>query len=108
MDLVLGLLAPGGRLWFATDFLDYGELVQEILESQPGLVVESRSEPWPEGPRTNYEAKYVQEGRPILRLGAHFRNGTPPTELHPRGETGVTAAWAPPEPDEPQEEGAAP
>lgn len=106
VDLVLGLLAPGGRLWFATDFLDYGELVQEILESLPGLAVEPRSEPWPEGPRTNYEAKYVEEGRPILRLGAQFRNGTPPAELHPEGEIGVTAAWAPPEPDESPEEAA--
>lgn len=100
VDLVLGLLAPGGRLWFATDFLDYGELVREILESYPGLRVEPLTEPWPEGPRTNYEAKYVEEGRPILRLGAYFANGTPPGRLHPRGEAAVAAAWAPSEPDE--------
>jgi len=31
VDLVIGLLAPGGRLYFATDFLDYGELVLELL-----------------------------------------------------------------------------
>lgn len=104
VDLVLGLLAPGGRLWFATDFLDYGELVREILESYPGLVVDPRTEPWPGGPRTHYEAKYVEEGRPILRLGALFEGGSPPARLHPRGETGVTAAWAPPEPDEEEEE----
>src|SRR5690606_19215728 len=32
VDLVLGLLRPGGRLEFATDFLEYGELVAELLE----------------------------------------------------------------------------
>ncbi len=37
VDLVLGLLRPGGRLLFATDFLEYGELVLEILQGYPGL-----------------------------------------------------------------------
>jgi tRNA (guanine-N7-)-methyltransferase len=69
VDLVLGALAPGGRLYFATDFLDYGEQVAEILAGQPGIAV-TRFDRWPEGPRTNYEAKYEAEGRPILRLVA--------------------------------------
>lgn len=94
VDLVLGLLAPGAPLWFATDFLDYGHLVQEMLEAVPGLVVEPWVEPWPEGPRTNYESKYMEEGRPILRLGAHFAPGVDPTVLHPDGAAGILAAWA--------------
>jgi tRNA (guanine-N7-)-methyltransferase len=94
VDLVLGLLTPGGRLFFATDFLEYGELVAELLESCPGLEVRRRDRPWYEGPRTNYEAKYTEEGRPILRLQAILR-GT--AALHPRGAAGVLAAPYPPE-----------
>jgi tRNA (guanine-N7-)-methyltransferase len=90
VDLVIGLLAPGGRLCFATDFLEYGELVLELLAAYPGLVAGRRAEPWDEGPRTNYEAKYVAMGRPILRLEASL--ATPPLALHPRGQAAVLAA----------------
>lgn len=93
VDLVLGLLAPGGRLFFATDFLEYGELVLEILRGVPGLAVERRGEPWPEGPRTNYEAKYVAEGRPILRLEAAVAERARVRALHPQGAVGVLSAW---------------
>jgi tRNA (guanine-N7-)-methyltransferase len=95
VDLVLGLLRPGGRLLFATDFLEYGELVAEILEAHPALSVTRRDRLWDEGPRTNYEAKYIEEGRPILRLEAILNS---PPGLHPRGERGVLAAcWRDPE-----------
>jgi len=89
VDLVLGLLADGGRLLFATDFLEYGERVHEILTTYPGLTV-IRHARWPEGPRTNYEAKYEVEGRPILRLEAVWTAGCP--TLHPRGAAAVLAA----------------
>ena len=70
LDLVVGALAPGGKLEFATDFVDYGREVELLLASHPALDV-TRVEPgWPDGPRTNYEAKYVAEGRPIVRLEA--------------------------------------
>jgi tRNA (guanine-N7-)-methyltransferase len=97
VDLVLGLLRPGGRLLFATDFLEYGELVAEILESYPGLHIERRDRPWDEGPRTNYEAKYEQEGRPILRLAGTLE-GAP--VLHPRGRTGVLVGPSREEPED--------
>jgi len=97
VDLVLGLLRPGGRLLFATDFLEYGELVTEILESYPGLRIERRDRPWDEGPRTNYEAKYEQEGRPILRLTG-ILDGAP--VLHPRGAAGVLVGPSRAEPEE--------
>ncbi|HYU35297.1 MAG TPA: tRNA (guanosine(46)-N7)-methyltransferase TrmB [Thermoanaerobaculia bacterium] len=90
VDLVLSLLAPGGRLLFATDFLEYGETVAEILASYPGLHLTRRDRPWDEGPRTNYEAKYLLEGRPILRLEATLEPGA--AVLHPRGAQGVLAA----------------
>lgn len=82
VDLVLGLLAPGGSLDFATDFLTYGEEVRQLLESYPGARVEVLGAGWPEGPRTNYEAKYVQEGRPILRLTVRLERANGP---HPAG-----------------------
>ena len=90
VDLVLSLLQPGGRLLFATDFLEYGAVVQEILETYPGLRVARRDHPWDDGARTNYEAKYLVEGRPILRLEATLDPGA--ARLHPLGERGVLVA----------------
>ena len=96
VDLLVGAVAPAGALYFATDHLDYGGEVRVLLESYPGVAVVERVGGWPEGPRTNYEAKFVAAGRPILRLevrpaGTH--------DLHPRGEREVLAAvaGAPPE-----------
>lgn len=100
LDLVLGLLAPGGRLVFGTDFLEYGELVVSILRGYPGLQVEVLEGGWPGGPRTNYEAKYVAEGRPILRLVAHLTEAPVPPPLHPEGRAGVLTAFPPPKPEE--------
>lgn len=82
VDLVLGLLRPGGRLFFATDFLDYGVEVRDLLASHPATVVRVLDGPWPEGARTNYEAKYIVEGRPILRLEVELAGEPSP---HPRG-----------------------
>jgi tRNA (guanine-N7-)-methyltransferase len=92
VDLVIGLLAPGGRLYFATDFLDYGELVLQLLEGYPGLAVTRREDTWDGGPRTNYEAKYLALGRPIQRLEARLEA---PAALHPRGCAAVLAATCP-------------
>lgn len=88
LDLVLGLLAPGGRLDFATDFVSYGEEVRRLLESFPGVRVASPGAAWPEGPRTNYEAKYVSEGRSILRLTVRLEAAPNP---HPEGLRGLVA-----------------
>jgi tRNA (guanine-N7-)-methyltransferase len=90
LDLVLGLLQPGGRLLFATDFLEYGEHVREILDGYPGIRIERREGVWEDGPRTNYEAKYIAEGRPILRLEIARELAEAP--LHPEGAPGVLAA----------------
>ena len=70
LDLVLGALAPGGVLSFATDFVAYGEEVAALLAAEPAVELERLAGGWPEGPRTNYEAKYVVAGRPIVRLRA--------------------------------------
>ncbi len=99
VDLVLGLLAPGGRLYFATDHLEYGAAVREILESHGAVRVAFRRDLWADGPRTNYEAKYVAEGRPIARLEvtleATLETSAPAGLLHPRGRPRVLAAHGP-------------
>jgi tRNA (guanine-N7-)-methyltransferase len=91
IDLVLDLLADGGRLCFATDFLEYGEVVKGILESYPAVEVVEVTGPWADGARTNYEAKYEREGRPILRLEVQRVSGSG-VPLHPLGEACVLAA----------------
>ncbi len=100
IDLVLGTLEPGGVLYFATDHPDYGERVEEILDSHPAVVYHRLDGPWPEGPRTNYEAKYVAEGRQILRLVVEpvpAEPGAPPGALHPEGRSGVLVGPRPAE-----------
>ena len=95
VDLVLRLLAPGGVLSFATDFLEYGEEVSALLGSHPDLEVEALPT-WPEGPRTNYEIKYEAEGREIVRLEARLSTAAE-SLLHPGGVQAVMAAVTGPE-----------
>lgn len=94
LDLILRLLRAEGRLIFATDFLDYGELVLELLGEHPALRVEAREGPWNDRPRTHYEDKYQREGRPILRVEAALTDGL--QLIHPRASSSVLAATAPP------------
>jgi tRNA (guanine-N7-)-methyltransferase len=100
VDLVLGLAAPGGGFSFATDHRDYGAVVADLLARHPAVTA-ARLDSWPGGPRTNYEAKYVAEGRPILRLEGtvDYRPGDG-VPLHPDGAAAVRAAIAPPPGDE--------
>lgn len=92
VDLVIGLLRPGGRLYFATDHLEYGDLVAEILGSHPAITVSTRQGLWEDGPRTNYEAKYERERRPIVRLEA-TRSGEAGDDLiHPLTRRSLLAA----------------
>ena len=96
VDLVLSLLAPGGRLFFATDHQEYGARTIEILRDFPGLDMEIHKIPWPEGPRTNYEAKYMEEGRPIVRLTASFPTAEVEKVFHPIGVDAILTAPRPP------------
>jgi tRNA (guanine-N7-)-methyltransferase len=102
VDLVLSLLQPGGTLYFATDFLAYGETVAALLEGHPAVEVRRRAVGWDDGARTNYEAKYLQEGRPIVRLEVTWNGPPGRTPLHPEGAAAVLAAYrcapAPPDP----------
>lgn len=97
LDLVLGVLRPGGTFCFETDHLDYGELVSGILAAHPAVRHHRLDDGWPDGPRTNYEAKYVREGRPILRLqGTVHHTPDAPFPPHPRAGEALVAAWAEP------------
>ena len=63
-------LVPGGTLFFATD---HGDYCAEILPRlRAALEVVEHSGPWEDAPhgRTNYEIKYLKEGRAIFRLVA--------------------------------------
>ena len=88
VDLLLGLLEPGGKLYFATDHLEYGNQVRQVLEGVPGLTLLERSRAWDGEGRTNYEIKYMREGRPILRLEAIAERIDEHT-LHPAGAARV-------------------
>lgn len=95
VDLVLSLLEPGGTLCFATDFLAYGEAVAALLEGHPKTSVRRLPAGWEDGPRTNYEAKYLAGGRPILRLEATWVGGEGEEALHPLGREQVLAGYRP-------------
>jgi tRNA (guanine-N7-)-methyltransferase len=91
LDLVLGVLQPGGRLYFATDHADYGEVVADVLSSYPYLELRRQDGPWPDGARTNYEAKYEREGRVIWRWTGTLARGAAP--VHPAGRAGLLVAY---------------
>jgi hypothetical protein len=63
--------------------------VRRILGGYPGVAVAELAA-WPEGPRTNYEAKYVAAGRRIVRIEARVVAAGRP---HPAGEAAVAAAY---------------
>lgn len=65
------MLVPGGKLLIATDHADYWEWMQDVLKVQTLLEeTEDRPKPPREGEAlTNFEMKYVAEGRPIYSTG---------------------------------------
>jgi tRNA (guanine-N7-)-methyltransferase len=95
VDLVLGVLVPGGVLSFATDHVQYGEAVEAVLRGHPQARVRRVEGPWPGGARTNYEVKYEREGRAILRLEATRLEPGGAAVLHPDGRVAVVAGDAP-------------
>lgn len=61
-------LVPGGSAFIATDFADY--YAEILARVRAVLQVQEHPGPWEDAPegRTNYEVKYLKEGRPIWRL----------------------------------------
>lgn len=95
LDLLLDALVPTGELVFASDHQKYAARVLEVLEGHPGLELEHLHDVWPDGPRTNYEAKYVEEGRPITRVIVRKKPGVDGEGLiHPVGRDGLLVAPA--------------
>ncbi len=94
--LLRSLEGPSSRLYFASDHVAYATRVRSILEAHPGLVTEVHDGPWPDGARTNYEAKYETLGRTILRLSVGLQASDESALLHPDGLSGITSALAPP------------
>lgn len=92
VDLMLGLLEPGGELHFASDHADYADQVEGILASHPALELQ-RLARWPDGARTNYEAKYERQGREIRRLIARLPAGEVAL-VHPAGRRDLLVAPA--------------
>ncbi len=77
LDHVERVLCPGGLFWVATDHAEYYAVMTDLLERRTGLL--RVDEVWA-GTATNYEAKYVVEGRPIhrqvlRRVGEHGATG---------------------------------
>ena len=89
VDLVVGVLAPGASLYFATDHDDYGTAVCAVLDRYPAVGVERVEGPWPGGARTHYEAKYEREGRPIFRLVVTRLAPAGASLLHPDGAASI-------------------
>lgn len=60
-------LKPQGVLYLATDYRDYLQEILPVLAAE--LEVSAHAEPWEDAPagRTNFEIKYMKEGRPIWR-----------------------------------------
>lgn len=63
-------LKPDGVLMFATDHAEYLSVLMPSLRA--ALDVTMHPEPWEDAPegRTNFEIKYIKQGRPIWRLEA--------------------------------------
>ena len=57
-------LAENGELWLATDHLEYFEVIVEATEAS--IYLDQVHPAWPEIP-TNYETKYLAQGKPIYR-----------------------------------------
>ena len=68
------ILQPRGRGWYFTDHREYFESAAPVLaerfETEAGPIVH-------DPPRTNYEAKYQREGRPIYQV--MFRHRAEPS-----------------------------
>jgi tRNA (guanine-N7-)-methyltransferase len=70
-------LAGDGVLYFATDHAEYYAELLPLLRA--AFQVTEHPQPWEDAPlgRTNFEVKYMKEGRPIYRLVANMTGINP-------------------------------
>ena len=67
LEIAASRLQAGGLFRIATDHPDYGRELDTLVETVPTLERLDWGEHAPPAP-TNYEIKYVREGRPIWRF----------------------------------------
>ncbi|WZH54226.1 MAG: tRNA (guanosine(46)-N(7))-methyltransferase TrmB [Nocardioides alkalitolerans] len=70
--LVASRLVPGGTWRLATDWAEYAERMQEVLDAEPALVG-GRVERWADRPVTKFERKGLAVGRDIADLAYRRR-----------------------------------
>jgi len=74
------VLRPGGRWAIQTDHREYFEVIRELTLARPELVAVPFDDPdygtVAERTETNFETKYMREGRPIYRLAFRRRDVT--------------------------------
>jgi tRNA (guanine-N7-)-methyltransferase len=73
LELLLPKLKPGGRLAIATDHLDYFQQIHESVQRSPLVAVDfatTRAALENEAVGSNFERKYLKEGRRIYKLAA--------------------------------------
>jgi tRNA (guanine-N7-)-methyltransferase len=58
---------PGARLHWGTDHEEYDRSTREVLQADGGFALLIDDAPPTDGLRTNFESKYLLEGRPIHR-----------------------------------------
>ena len=84
LDALVSRLQTGGRLYLATDILEYAEMSHEILVDTPGLdnLLDARwsDEPLPGRIITKYERTAQREGRDCYYF-AYRRNDVPALEI---------------------------
>ncbi len=91
VDAAVQCLVPGGHWAIQTDYLDYFEQIRDVLLSHPELYEVPFDDPQfgVEAARvaTNYEIKYLREGRRIYQIAVKRRPSTlpaPGTHEEPR------------------------
>lgn len=68
LQVIYKAAAQGARFYWATDFKNYHEESVDLFRSQPWLsILEENAQPT-SGITTNFEKKYLKEGREIFRL----------------------------------------
>lgn len=72
-DLVAERLVPGGDWYLATDWADYAEHMQAVLDDHPHFVTQP-AQRMPHRPLTKYESRGIEAGRAIYDL--HYRRRT--------------------------------
>jgi tRNA (guanine-N7-)-methyltransferase len=76
MGHVVRVLAPGGRLFVATDHVEYFEVIEQVVRARGKLEEIAFPEDFGEAGEivgSNFERKYVREGRTFYRLAMRKR-----------------------------------